>query len=90
VQPGDNLDVSLLDHIRRVDPRLQPAIEAQINHAPQARPMPGKKLVQSLLIPGPGLFQKASRLRGVVVHENPHSIRTPEEAVYWTGSEQFF
>ena len=79
VQPDDDLDVSLLDHVRCVDPRLQPAIERQLNHAPQARPMPAKQsAAQSLLVPGTGLFQNARGLGRVVVHERSHTLRTPE------------
>ena len=41
-EPADDLDISLLDHVRCVDPRLQTAIKPQLYHPPQARPMQTK------------------------------------------------
>ena len=35
IQPGDGVDVSLLDHVGCVDPRLQPTVETQVDHAAQ-------------------------------------------------------
>src|SRR5262245_53416809 len=89
VQPADGLDVSLLDDVRSVDAPLQAAVEAQLHHAPQARPMPGKKLIQSRLVAGTDLFQQVGGSVGVVDHEGNHQILTPEGEEYWTGREQF-
>ena len=47
---------------------LQSAIEAQLHHAAQPRPMPADELIESLSVASTGAFQKASRGGGVVVH----------------------
>ena len=85
VQAGDGLDVSFLDDVGCVDPPVEPAVEAQLDHPPQPHPVLGKNLVQGRLVPGTGLFQKAGCVGGVVVHHGPRRILTPDRAVYWTG-----
>src|SRR5262249_35249083 len=52
--------------------------------------MPGKKFIQNRLVPGTGLFQQAGGIGGVVSHQGPHELLTPEGAISWTGPERFF
>ena len=49
---AEHLDLSLLEHIRRVDPPLKPAVEPQPNHAPQLVAVPGEQVGQRLPVAG--------------------------------------
>src|SRR5437660_8136552 len=85
LQAAHSVHISLLNDVGGVDPRLQPAVQAQLHHAVQPSPVPGENLVQRALVPGTGLFQKTSGFSGVVHCVSPHSVLTPQTAIYWTG-----
>jgi hypothetical protein len=59
IEPTYYIDISLLDYVGRVDSRLEPAVEAQLDHTPQPGSVLGKNLIQSRLVPGASQFQQA-------------------------------
>ena len=67
-QAGDGIDVSLLDHVGSIDPRLQPAVQADLDHPAQPAAVTGENLVQRGLVAGPGEIQQSGRLGGIVLH----------------------
>jgi hypothetical protein len=85
IKPANYIDVSLLYNVGCIDSCQKPAVKAQLDHAPEPGSMLGKNLIQSRLVPGTSLLQKAGCIGGVVVHQGPHVVLTPAEAVYWTG-----
>jgi hypothetical protein len=47
----DGIEITLLDHVRGIDPPLQPGIETEFDHAPQAGAVMFEQGVQRLHIP---------------------------------------
>ena len=48
---ASNLEVSVLEHVGRVDAPLQPPVEAEADHAPQALAVPGEESVRAGCVP---------------------------------------
>jgi hypothetical protein len=46
------IEISVLNHIRRVDPALQPGIQAESNHLAETRPMALEQLRKRTFLPG--------------------------------------
>ena len=61
-QPPAGLQHRVLDDVRGVDPPLEPAVEAQRDHAPQAVAMPGQQLAPRLLVTLERAVDQALRL----------------------------
>ena len=61
-QPPGRVEARLLDDVGRVDPPLQPPVEAQGDHATQPLAVPAQQLPQSPLVPAHGLLDQPRRL----------------------------
>ena len=64
-QPAGRIEARLLDDIRRVDAPLQPAVEAQGDHAPQPVAVPAQQLPERPLVAPHGLLDQPRRLASV-------------------------
>src|SRR4051794_14240082 len=86
-QPPGRIEARLLDDIGRVNPPLQPPVEAQCDHATQPLAIPAQQLPESPLVPAQGLFDQMRRLApvGYLSHGRHHIPITGRPAGLVTG-----
>jgi hypothetical protein len=68
--PG-GFQVSLLEHVGRVDTPLKPSVQPELHHAVQPLPVPVKGLAQGLGIPVAGALQEFRSVPGITGHDWP-------------------
>jgi hypothetical protein len=69
--PGD-LEVCLLEDVGRIDPALEPAVEAELDHPPQPRAVLGERRRKRGRVPGAGAAEHLRLGLPVAGHERPH------------------
>jgi hypothetical protein len=62
------VDVRVLEHVRGVDPPLQPAVEPEPDHAPESGAILREELGQDLLVPVGGAPDQVIDVSGIGVH----------------------
>jgi hypothetical protein len=71
--PPGNVKVRLLQHVRRVEPPLEPAIQPQLHHPLQPVAMARKQLQQRGLVPALDSLEQLGRFVGFQHHDQAHS-----------------
>src|SRR5947209_4204551 len=69
-QSACEVDVRLLEHVGRIEPTLQPAIQPQTYHLPQAIAVQGEHLGQRILVAGRGTANQFFRVGGGIGHNS--------------------
>jgi DNA-binding CsgD family transcriptional regulator len=73
VRAAGHLQVRFLEHVRRVDPPLQPAVEAELHHPPQPWAVAGEDVAQRVRVAGGGPAEGVGPGFAVVGHGLPHT-----------------
>jgi hypothetical protein len=89
-EPPRGVETGLLDHVRRVDPPLQPPIQVQGHHAEQAVPIPREQPLPGGLIPLRGSRDELVRLAIALwlAHGRHHTDVTGRRVVLGTGAAE--
>ena len=70
---GD-FQIRLLEHIRVVDPSLQPAAQAQVDHPLEPVAIAREQLAQRFRIAGGSPAQQIGNLAGIFGHDSTHTL----------------